>query len=258
LHFEWHDTSRGRHSVEFLPDGTVVLAHNVPDGTRSSELYGIIQLFGASTQTEYEPPPTLRALEAIDVTGAPALSLTLGHTLPDWNTGEVTFFIQAPGKPFALLTPADVHTVSTGGTYVWEVKNLTGGHHNFHTHGWSFQHIETEFVDLDDPDNPNTNYVEPATHLEHKDTFLVKRRPGFVPGRSYSIARFAVRFDQTGREGQVGADGKIPSATRSGGWLAHCHILEHSGRGMMTFFQVALFADGFESGDLSAWSETSP
>ena len=259
LHFEWHDTPRGRHSVEFLPDGTVVVAHNVPDGTRSPEFYGVIQLFGDSTETEYEPPPTLRVLEAIDVTGAPVLDLTLGHTFPDWNTGEVTFFIQAPGKPFALLTPSDVHTVATGGTYVWEVRNLTGGHHNFHTHGWSFQHIETEFVDLDDPDNPDSNYVEPATHLEHKDTFLIKRRPGFVVGRSYSISRFAVRFDDTGREGQIGAAGKAPSAARSGGWLAHCHILEHSGRGMMTFFQIAeIFADGFETGDTSAWSVATP
>ncbi len=259
LHFEWHDTQRGRHSVDFLPDGTVALAHNVPDGSRSSELYGVIQLFGDSDQLEYEPPPTLRPLEAIDTTGAPVLNLTLGHTFPDWDTGEVTAFIQAPGKPFAALTPRDVHTVSTGGTYVWEVKNLTGGHHNFHTHGWGFQHIETEFVDLANPGDPNTNYVEPASHLENKDTFLLKRRPGFVPGESFSISRFAVTFDDVGREGQIAAGGKVPSATRSGGWLTHCHILEHAARGMMTFFQFAsVFADGFESGDTAAWSATTP
>ncbi len=256
LHFEWHDTQRGRHSVEFLPDGTVILAHDAPDGTRSSELFGVIQLYGDSTATEYPPPATLRPLEAIDAAGAPVLRLTLGHTLPDWDTGEVTAFIQAPGKPFPLLAPRDVHTVNPGGTYLWEVKNLTGGHHNFHTHGWSFQHIETEFVDLAHPDDPDLNYVEPATHLENKDTFLVKRRPGFVPGESFSIARFAVTFDDTGREGRIEADGKVPSATRSGGWLAHCHILEHSARGMMTFFQVGAFTDGFESGDTAAWSAT--
>ncbi len=258
LHFEWHDTQRGRHSVEFLPDGTVTLAHNVPDGTRSSELYGVIQLFGDSTQTEYQPPATLVPLEAIDTTGARVLRLTLGHTFPDWDTGEVTFFIQEPGKPFPLLTPSDVHTVSAGGTYIWEVRNLTGGHHNFHTHGWSFQHIETEFVDLAHPDDPQLNYVEPASHLENRDTFMIKRRPGFVPGESFSIARFAVTFDEAGREGQIDADGKIPTATRSGGWLAHCHVLEHAAGGMMTFFQVGVFADSFESGDLSAWTETDP
>ncbi len=259
LHFEWHDTQRGRHSVDFLPDGTVALAHNVPDGTLSSELYGVIQLFGDSDQTEYEPPATLRPLEPIDATGAPVLNLTLGHTFPDWDTGEIMAFIQAPGKPFPMLTPRDVHTVEAGGTYIWEVKNLTGGHHNFHTHGWSFQHIETEFVDLDNPGDPDVNYVEPASHLEDKDTFLLKRRPGFVPLRSFSISRFAVTFDDEGREGQVDAGGKVPTATRSGGWLAHCHILEHSARGMMTFFQTdALFADGFESGDTAAWSTALP
>ncbi len=259
LHFEWHDTQRGRHSVEFQPDGTVVLAHNVPDGNRQAELFGVIQLTGDSQQTDYEPPATLRPLQAIDTTGAEVLRLTLGHTIPDWETGEVTFFIQAPGKPFPVLTPDDVYTVDAGGTYLWEVRNLTGGHHNFHTHGWSFQHLETEFVNLADPDDPKTNYIEPATHLENKDTFLVKRRPAFVPGQSFSISRFAVTFDETGREGRVGADGKVPSETRSGGWLAHCHLLEHSNRGMMTFFQVTdLFADGFETGDTSAWPSATP
>jgi FtsP/CotA-like multicopper oxidase with cupredoxin domain len=259
LHFEWHDTQRGRHSVDFLPDGTVVLAHEVPDGSLQSDLFAVIQLTGDSPATEYEPPETLRPLQAIDVSGAPVLHLTLGHTLPNWDTGEVTFFIQAPGKPFPVLTPNDVHTVTAGGTYVWEVRNLTGGHHNFHTHGWSFQHLETRFVDLAHPDDPTRNYVEPASHLEDKDTFLVQRRPGTVPGESFSISRFAVTFDDTGREGRVGAEGKVPTATRSGGWLAHCHILEHSGRGMMTFFQVAdVFTDGFESGDTSSWSATSP
>ena len=167
--------------------------------------------------------------------------------------------IQAPGKPFPALTPGDVHTVSAGGTYVWEVKNLTGGHHNFHTHGWSFQHLETEFVDLSDPTNPDTNYVQPATHLEDKDTFLIRRRPGFVPGESFSVSRFAATFDELGREGRISADGKVPTPKRSGGWLAHCHILEHSGRGMMTFFQVTdLFVDGFESGNTAAWSAAAP
>ncbi|MCP3961841.1 MAG: multicopper oxidase family protein [bacterium] len=255
LHFEWHDTQRGRHSVDFLPDGTVALAHNVPDGTRASELYATILLTGEATDTEFEPPTALRRIEAIDATGAPALPLVMGHTFPDWQTGEVTFFIQEPGKPFPMLTPEDVHTVRAGGIYVWEVKNLTGGHHNFHTHGFGFQHIETEFVDLDFPDDPDRNFVEPASHLENKDTFLIKRRPGTVPGRSFSISRLAVTFDDTGREGQVSASGKVPTATRSGGWLAHCHILEHSGNGMMTFFQIVdIFSDGFESGDFSAWA----
>ncbi|MEM7352621.1 MAG: multicopper oxidase family protein [Acidobacteriota bacterium] len=259
LHFEWHDTQRGRHSVEFLPGGEVVLAHDVPDGTRASELYASIQLFGDSEETQYEPPATLRTVEPIDVSGASTLPLVMGHTIPNWETGQVIFFIQAPGKPFPVLTREDVHTVKSGGTYIWEVRNLTGGHHNFHTHGFSFQHIETEFVDLDFPNDPTRNFIEPATHLENKDTFLIKRRPGTVRLRSFSISRFAVRFSDTGREGQISAAGKVPTATRSGGWLAHCHLLEHSGNGMMTFFQIGeMFDDGFESGNTSAWTALLP
>jgi len=255
LHFEWHDTQRGRHSIDFREDGTVALAHNVPDGTREPLLFASIGLTGSSQQASFEPPATLRALEAIDVTGATALSLTLGHTIPNVQTGEIKAFIQDIGKPFGVLTDADIYTVTPGRTYVWEVKNLTGSHHNFHTHGWSFQHLDTTFVDMANPGDPSTNFTEAATHLEHKDTFLIKRRPGTVPGQSFSLTRFAVRFDDTGREGQVAAYGLTPTAERSGGWLAHCHILEHAALGMSTYFQVTdLFADGFESGDTSAWS----
>jgi FtsP/CotA-like multicopper oxidase with cupredoxin domain len=257
--FDWHDTQRGRHSVDFLPDGTVVLAHNIPDGSNEVVHFALVIPEGPPGATEWVPPDPLTTLARIDTTGAPALPLIMGHTIPDWDTGEVVFFVQAPGKPFQALTPQDVHSVLTNGTYVWEVKNLTGSHHNFHTHGWGFQHIETEFVDLDFPNDPDRNYIEPATHLENKDTFLIKRRPGTVPGRSWSIGRFAVNFRDRGRVGQIAASGKVPGETTSGGWLAHCHILEHAALGMMTFFQIAdIFEDGFESGDTSLWSTTVP
>ena len=253
LDFTWYDTARGRHSVVFEEDGTVTLAHDVPDGNLHPKLWAYIQLTGDSTAESYTPPAKLADLVAIDTTGATELPLVMGHTPPNYDTGEVTFFIQAPMKPFAALTPEDVHTVEVGGTYIWTVRNLTGGHHNFHTHGWSFQHIETEFVDLVNPDN---NRVEPATHLEWKDTFLLPARPG-LPGQSYTIGRFAVHFSDTGRKNLAFAGGREPTEHRSGGWLAHCHILEHSARGMMTFFQTSgIFADGFESGNMSRWTES--
>jgi len=257
--FAWHDWRRGRHSVDFLPDGSVVLAHNIPDGTNEVIHFALITVEGPPGATEWVPPDPLADLTPIDTTDAPALPLVMGHTIPNWDTGQVTFFVQALGKPFQSLTPRDVHSVLADGTYVWEVKNLTGSHHNFHTHGWGFQHIETEFVDLDFPNDPTHNYIEPATHLENKDTFLMKRRPGTVRGRSWSITRFAVNFRDDGREGAIAASGKVPGETTSGGWLAHCHILEHSALGMMTFFQIAdIFMDGFESGDTSAWSSSVP
>ena len=149
---------------------------------------------------------------------------------------------------FGLTTPdlAVYHLVES------KVRNLTGSHHNFHTHGFAFQHFQTELVDLD---NPANNRIIRETHLENRDTVFLVRRPGTVPGRSWSITRLVTRFDDAGREGQIFAGGKVPTATTSGGWLLHCHVLEHSARGMMSFFQVdsRLFADGFESGDTVLW-----
>lgn len=258
LPFEWHDTQRGRHSVVFNSDQTVTLAHDVPDGIQSVLNWALINTAPPSPgPIPFTPPGTLKTLTPISTDqNTPKLPLVLGHTIPDWNTGATVFFLQGMMKPFASLTPADVHTVRADNTYIWEVRNMTGSHHNYHTHGWGFQHIETEFVDLD---NPANDRIELAERLENKDTILIKRRPGTVPGRSWSISRLAVDFDDTGREGKVDASGGVPTATRSGGWLAHCHILEHSALGMMTFFQVFdLFSDNFESGDTSAWSDTIP
>ena len=53
------------------------------------------------------------------------------------------------------------------------------------------------------------------------------------------MLRAAVFFDDEGREGQVAASGKDPTAEEgSGGWVFHCHINEHSEAGMMSFFEV--------------------
>lgn len=164
-----------------------------------------------------------------------------GHGAPDAN-GDVTFFVQMKpdGKggmqplPFDAVTPVDAYTVTVGENGIWEVHNMTGGMHNFHTHGFSFQLIETQFVDLD---NPQNNYTVAASYREVKDTILIPARPD-ARGSSRSIVRLAACFDDTGREGEVVASGKMPSADASGGWLFHCHLLEHSARGMMSFFQI--------------------
>ena len=60
---------------------------------------------------------------------------------------------------------------------------------------------------------------------------------------SNTVARVQVLFDDTGREGQIVAEGKDPTFDdqgnwTSGGWPVHCHILEHSARGMLTFIEV--------------------
>jgi FtsP/CotA-like multicopper oxidase with cupredoxin domain len=257
VRLEWHDTKRGRHVVTFAEECCdVTLTHDGPDGTLNALSFAAIELTGAELQTTYSPPTTLVELTPIDVAGAAALPLVMGHTIPDWNTGESVMFLQAPMKPFPALTPEDVHSVNANGTFIWEVKNLTGSHHNFHTHGFGFQHIETEYVDLD---NPMNDRIEPATILENKDTFIIRSRPGGVRLRSWSITRFAVNFRDAGREGLLTATGKVPTDGKSGGWLAHCHLIDHPTIGMMTFFQIRdLFNDGFESGDTSAWPKTVP
>jgi FtsP/CotA-like multicopper oxidase with cupredoxin domain len=88
-----------------------------------------------------------------------------------------------------------------------------------------------------DMDNPENNYTEAAPYREIKDTILLPARPG-ARGRSRTVIRLAASFDDTGREGELEAGGKVPTANTSGGWLFHCHILEHSARGMMSFFQT--------------------
>ncbi len=112
--------------------------------------------------------------------------------------------------------------------------NMTAGMHNFHTHGFGFQLIEVEYQD---DVNPENNYVVPAAYLEDKDTILLPGRPG-ARGTSRTITRLAAHFTDEGREGQVEAFGKVPTDVTSGGWLFHCHLLEHSDKGMMSFFQV--------------------
>ena len=98
-----------------------------------------------------------------------------------------------------------------------------------------FQPIETEYIDMDTPAN---NYTVPAAYLEEKDTIILPRRTGMTKGRSKTISRLAIRFSDEGREGQIVASGKMPTSTTSGGWLFHCHLLDHGARGMANFLQI--------------------
>jgi FtsP/CotA-like multicopper oxidase with cupredoxin domain len=164
----------------------------------------------------------------------------MGHTSPDAN-GDITFFVQASmmdgmvmGRPWGDVTPENAPTVTIGENGVWQVINMTGGDHNFHAHGFPFQLMETIYQD---DMNPENNWVEPAPYREVKDTIYVPARPG---GKmtSRTILKLAVAFDDTGREGQAEAYGKEPGEDSSGGWVFHCHILEHAARGMIAFLQT--------------------
>jgi len=181
-------------------------------------------------------PRQLRDIERIDPAGASVIPVRLGHSMPS-NSGDVVFFAMMNGfgpLPFPVLTSEQAPLIEVGETRVWEVWNMTGGDHNFHTHGFHFQLLETEYIDMD---NRANNRVVAAAYLEDKDTILVPRRPG-ANARSWTVARLVQRFDDTGREGQIVASGKTPAIGTSGGWLFHCHMLEHADRGMMGFFQI--------------------
>jgi FtsP/CotA-like multicopper oxidase with cupredoxin domain len=241
LSLEWHDVARGRHSTFYNDDGSIGIGHAHDDGKRPPGVLMRFKLIANDSKDDYIPPDSLRAIEPIDTTGAGILKSLFGHGAPDAN-GDVTFFVQMKPDgsggmmplPFDKVTPEDAYTVTVGENGIWEVHNMTGGMHNFHTHGFSFQLIETQYMDMDNPEN---NYTEAAPYREIKDTILLPARPG-ARGRSRTVIRLAASFDDTGREGELEAGGKVPTANTSGGWLFHCHILEHSARGMMSFFQT--------------------
>ncbi|MCP5005713.1 MAG: multicopper oxidase family protein [Planctomycetes bacterium] len=241
IKLEWHDMQRGRHTAIYNQDGTIGLAHVHEDGHAPVEtLAKFIPVGKKKKGADYEPPYNLRVIDDIDTTDAQTLPVMMGHTMPAAN-GDITFFVQAMmnsgmmmGLPWGMVTPDNAFTVNIDSNGIWEVTNMTGGFHNFHTHGFPFQLIETEYVDDLTPEN---NLIVPAPYREIKDTIIVPARPG---GKmtSRTILRLAVAFDDTGREGEAEAFGKEPGDGTSGGWVFHCHILEHAGRGMISFLQT--------------------
>jgi FtsP/CotA-like multicopper oxidase with cupredoxin domain len=236
VYVEWHDIARGRHTASYRWDGTIGLGHEHDDGLYPPQTLLTFELLGDQEGPEYVPPQHLRDIEVIDTDQAGQIVVTFGHTFPDPN-GDITFFAAMKDGmplPFVMVTQDDAPVAVVGETYVITVNNLTGGDHNFHIHGFQFQWIETELLDSG---NLSNNYVVPAHYLEWKDTILIPRRPG-ARGTSRTITRLAVRIDDTGREGLIEAFGKEPGEDTSGGWLFHCHLLEHSNRGMMNFLQV--------------------
>ncbi|MBW1845119.1 MAG: multicopper oxidase family protein, partial [Deltaproteobacteria bacterium] len=191
----------------------------------------------AQAREDYVPPDTLRSIPPIDLSGAGLITSRFVHSLPDDVTGEMTFAVimkNGMPVPFPAWTPADAPTVAPGDTVIWDVVNLTGGNHSFHLHGFMFEVLEYEFIDRD---TPAYNFKIRPAYREEKDTVQLPFRPGSLQ-RSSTITRLAVRFDDTGREGQILAAGKVPGPETSGGWLFHCHLLEHARLGMMGFLQI--------------------
>lgn len=239
---QWHDFPRGRHNPVQNDDGGWMLSHDHMDGMAPPQTLFTIQLrpgYGPG----WTPPSTLRPVEPIDPTGAAKLFSTFGHGMPSAE-GDVTFFAQSSPtqfmgmpftpKPFPAVTPADAQDVSVGETRVWEITNLTGSDHPFHAHGFFFQPLEVQYMDMD---NPANNVTVPFDTVETMDTVRLPGRPGAM-GRSRTVLRAVSYFGDEGREGDVFASGKTPAPGHSGGWVFHCHIFEHVDRGMMSFIEV--------------------
>ena len=233
----WNDFPRGRHMATRGDDGMIMLSHAHNDGEReAAQLVRFVVVDSDSGSAPYVPPSNLAEVEPIDITGADTLQLQFGHGMPNMM-GDIEFFAQmvdGVGTPFERLRSDQALQATVGQTYVWEVVNFAMGDHNFHPHGFSFQPLEVEYVDLDNPDN---NRVIPFENTFYKDTIRIPGRVG-AKGRSSTIVRLAVTFSDEGREGQIEAFGKVPTADRSGGWFVHCHFLEHAARGMGTFLNL--------------------
>ncbi len=238
----WKDTARGRHTIDIMDSGRVMMGHDERDGN-----YPDIPLMRLVFEDKRKParslnlPEDLRTIESIDITGAAETTLKFGHSMPMAN-GMVKFLIN--GKTFAEVTRDDAPDAQVGETQVWNLVNMTAGDHPFHLHGFFFQVLETIYKD----ENGNVLEVVPAPPLENVDMVNLPARRG--PPGATSMVKIAITFDPA--EGLTGADIEAHGGVaviedadpgtgqrgRSGGWQFHCHILEHADGGMMSYVEV--------------------
>lgn len=243
VEFTWYDWARGRHANQLVAGPVIEIDDDPMDGLYPPITMMNIGLIGSTvTDPSYSPTENLTTITPIVYAGEPVIMPRFGHGPPNPATGDITFFawaIPPPPmlipKPFPIFDPSLAPDVSPNDVRVIAVVNLSGGDHNFHIHGFQFQLINYQFVDMNTPAN---NEIIPAQYLEFKDTIFVPKRTGAGGGNSLTITRLAIKFSDTGREGQIFASGKVQTNTTSGGWVFHCHILEHVNRGMMGFIEV--------------------
>ena len=243
------DWFRGRHIAQWSagPGSQIMLLDDPLDGAYPDQPYFKIRMNGPPATTE-----PWRPVFALNLPRAPSapignLPFTFGHANPDPTTGDVMMFAQADmssgsvvGIPRDKVTSREAHDVNVGEVWRFEVLNLTHGDHPFHAHGFFFELEEYEFQDDTDP---SLNFFfRPFARRQIKDTIRLPARLG-AKGTSRTFARLRVWFDDTGRQGRVAAMGEnatyaADGSWMPGGWLVHCHVLEHSAKGMLTFFEV--------------------
>jgi FtsP/CotA-like multicopper oxidase with cupredoxin domain len=245
-----HDWFRGRHVPTYGSAGQIMLPDDPLDGLYPKQKWLDMTVQGPDPGNgELAMPPKLRHFKPLDrnIANYTVIPMVYGHGLPD-AAGNVTLFVQAEFDTAGVMTPLPAkkitslkaHDVDAGQTYMWEITNLTHGDHNFHAHGFFFELLEYQFIDMVDP--TNNAIFQPSARRMQKDVLRVPPRLG-AKGTSKTITRLKVNFAEAGRVGTVEAGGELPvfgpmGQFSSGGWLVHCHILEHSGRGMLSFFEV--------------------
>ena len=238
----WKDSVRGRHTVDVMPNGMVMMGDDPMDGSYPDN--PLVKLVFEKNDHDPEPldlPAQLRTILPTDIAGAAETTLEFNHSMP-MADGSINFLIN--GKTFSEVTSHDAPDASVGETQVWNLVNKTGGDHPFHLHGFFFQVLETIKKDVDG----NIIEIIPAPQMEEKDIVNLPRRPGEMG--SVSIVRVAIKFDPA--EGlssdDIKANGGVAAILNadldngqrghSGGWQFHCHILEHADTGMMSFVEV--------------------
>ena len=248
-----HDWFRGRHAAEYNTAGVIVLKDDPLDGLYPVKVAMTLTLKGSDPGAgEWTPPAKWNAVTAFPpLPGPPVgeLPVTFGHSMPD-AAGNVVLFAQAimAGKavktalPTAMIDSFNAHDVNVGEVWDWKVTNLTHGDHPFHTHGFFFELQEYEWQDDLDPTNPQLNFNFVPLRRRWQDTIRVPARLGAL-NTSRCIATLRVFFDPTGREGETSAHGMLPTfrpdgTWESGGWLFHCHTLEHASKGMLSQLEV--------------------
>ena len=247
-----NDWFRGRHAAVYNSMGMIMLPDDPLDGAYPTVPYFDLTLVGDDPGFgEWRPPEALKTYPPLDPPLG-TLPVTFGHSMPDMN-GDVTLFAQAQMQminmvmtmvplPTAAIDSFNAHDVTIGDTWDWEVTNLTHGDHPFHTHGFTFELQEYRWEDDLDPLDPTINFSFTPLSRRTKDTIRIPARLG-AKGTSRSITRLRAKFDDTNRTGRTAASGMLPTFDgngnwTSGGWLFHCHILEHAGRGMLSVFEV--------------------
>ena len=181
--------------VVAVPAGTSpVLRSTPPDlgadfwGTRfagGSDTMDILQLRAADRLESNADVPSSLAAQA-DL-GVPSVTRKF----------DLTSSTQINGKSMDMGRIDEVVTIGT--TEVWEVRNVSGGVHNFHVHDVQFQVLDTDDPALTGP----------------KDTVYLP------PGRTL---RLLMRF----------TDFSDPSTP----YMFHCHLLRHEDNGLMGQFVV--------------------